>query len=117
MGSLSCLNVAGGDIKISFDTNNAAEAIRARRIITEMMKRGYALLIEVKGKYQRAKGFDEKVGEYIIADYDPTAEEEKDEQSETSTPATPKAKAKGSRDKRVPMEKATAVSVAPSAGG
>lgn len=60
------MNVAGGDIRISFDKNNAPEAIRARRIITEMLGRGYALLIEVEGAYQRAIAFDENVGEYII---------------------------------------------------
>jgi hypothetical protein len=122
MGSLRCLNVAGGDIKISFDTNNAGEAIRAKRIITEMMKRGYALLIEGKGgKYQRAKGFDAKVGEYIIADYDPTVEveEEENEQStETKTENTHRRNPElRPRDKRVPMEKTKAVAVAPSSGG
>mgnify|MGYP001618162412 FL=1 len=118
MGSLSCLNVAGGDITITYDKNDAAEAIRAKRIITEMLGRGYALLIEGKnGKYTRAKGFDPKVGEYIIADYDPTVEDiEENEQSKTTPAAKPTIK-KGTRYKRVPMEKSKAVAVAPSSGG
>lgn len=120
MGELACLNVAGGDIKISFDTNNAAEAIRARRIITEMLKRGYALLVEHKGKYQRATAFDEKKGEYIIADYDPTVDEEETdehEQGKKTKEPQPTIK-KGVRGrKRIPMEKTNAVSVAPSSGG
>lgn len=71
-GSLSCLNVAGGDVKITFDTGNIGETIRAKRIITDMLRRGYALLVEVDGAYQRAIESDEKRGEYVIADYDPS---------------------------------------------
>lgn len=115
MGSLTCLNVAGGDIKITFDTDDAAEAIRAKRIIEEMLKRGYALLVEVNGKFRRAKGFDAKVGEYIIADYDPTVEAP-DEQSKETTAESPKIKSKPGH-KRLPMAKTKAVGVAPSAGG
>jgi hypothetical protein len=69
---LSILNVYEGDVEITFDKDNAAEAIRARRIISDMLKRGYALLIEVDGAYQRAIDFDEKTGRYIIADFDPS---------------------------------------------
>jgi hypothetical protein len=73
MGSLSCLNVSGGDIRIQFDTADASEALRARRIIKDMLRRGYALLVRMSdGTYQRALDFDETVGEYVIADFDPT---------------------------------------------
>lgn len=70
MGTLEILNVSAGDVKISFDTQDAAEAIRARRIVQDMLRRGYCLLIEVDGKIQRVKEFDEARGEYIIADFD-----------------------------------------------
>jgi hypothetical protein len=74
-GCLEILNVQAGDMKITFDTGNIAETIRAKRIITDMLRRGYALVVEVerdgKRAYERAQGFDEKTGEYIIADFAP----------------------------------------------
>jgi hypothetical protein len=128
MGELSVLNVAAGDIKLTFDTNDAVEAIRAKRMISDMLRRGYALLIEVDGKFQRALEFKEDVGEYIVADFDPSgpalkpqithtiAEEiihaENETKNETSLP---KAKSRGR--KAIPMEKAKAVAVGRSAGG
>lgn len=73
-GCLEVLNVAAGDLKITFDKANPIETIRAKRIITDMLRRGYALVVEVErdGKvaYERAQSFDEKTGEYIVADFD-----------------------------------------------
>ncbi len=122
MGTLSVLNVGGGDIRISFDKASAAEAIRAKRVITDMMRRGYAVLIEVDGAFQRAVDFDENVGEYIIADYDPMVETtgaedgEQEERIERPEIAVQKAKRKTTR-RRISMERANAVGVARSAGG
>lgn len=135
-GTLSILNVYEGDVKIVFDKDNPAEAIRARRIILDCIRRGYALLIEVDGAYQRAVDFDEKVGEYIIADFDPTykpqfprlkeesqevtGDDEREEQGEEQKePEAEEAttKKRGRPRKRIPMEAANAVAVARSAGG
>jgi len=73
-GVLEILNVQGGDVKITFDKDDAQDNIRARRIVTDMLRRGYALVVEVERdgvkKYERIKSFDEKAGEYIIADFD-----------------------------------------------
>lgn len=117
MGSLSCLSVADGDITIKFDTQNASEAIRAKRIITDMLKRGYALLIKMAdGSYVRAVKFNEKQGEYIIADFDPSETNEKIETEKITSQTSPTLKKKRGR-KAIPMQKADAVAVAPSAGG
>lgn len=121
MGKLAILNVGAGDIKFSFDTSNASEAIRAKRMITDMLRRGYALLIEIDGVYQRAIEFKEDVGEYVIADYDPqpeqtTKKEIKYAESETSAEA-PQISSKKRGRKSIPMEKANAVAVGRSAGG
>lgn len=75
-GTLGILNVGAGDTKLSFDKSNPAERIRAARIVKDMLRRGYALLIEIDdgkgGKtHQRALDFDENACEYIIADFDP----------------------------------------------
>jgi hypothetical protein len=127
MGTLSCLNVAGGDISVTFDASNAPEAIRAKRMIREMLSRGYALLVRMEdGTYQRAIDFDETKSEYIIADLDPTAQvvdaaqvELKAggelEQTEKESPARPKARR--GRRRGIAMEAADALAVARSAGG
>ena len=40
MGQLSILNVYEGDVEITYNTNDAAEAIRAGRIITDGREAG-----------------------------------------------------------------------------
>ena len=120
MGALSILNVYEGDVKITFDKDNPAETIRASRIIRDCLRRGYALLIEVDGAYQRAIDFDEKVGEYIIADFDPSyrpkTQGEDEENGKEESP--PKIRSQRGRPRRrIPMESADAVAVARSAGG
>lgn len=72
-GEVGILNVGAGDIRISFDGKNPAELIRAKRIVKDMLRGGYALLVKVGDHYQRALDFDEATCEYVIADYDPTA--------------------------------------------
>lgn len=83
-GVLEILNVAAGDTKITFDKDNPQESIRARRIVTDMLRRGYALIVEVERghekKYERIQAFDEKRGEYIIADLDTDVARAADEQ-------------------------------------
>lgn len=127
MGSLSILNVYEGDVKITFDTKDAAETIRARRMIQDLIRRGYALLIEVDGAYQRAIDFDQQVGEYIIADFDPThrlktqegnEENGKEDSQEAEEETPPKIRSQRGRPRRrIPMEQADAVAIARSAGG
>lgn len=137
MGTLSCLNVSGGDITIEFDTADASEAIRAKRMITDMLRRGYALLIEVDGKFTRCLEFKEDVGTYVVADFDPVIaekEDSKDDSLQTTTDVTettadsvqdadtstaPKKRGRPSKQKtaEIPMAKAKARAVAPSSGG
>ncbi len=145
MGTVGILNVGAGDTKLSFDKDNPAERIRAARIVRDMLRRGYALLIEVEvngeKKFQRALDFDEAVCEYIIADFDPqgeaqqnpetsrgpnsNAQEAVDEGSNASRAAQGEAISdapavvvkKGAKQRRVPAENARAVSVARTAGG
>lgn len=122
MGELAILNTYEGDVEIKFDTADAAEAIRARRIITDMMRRGYTLLIEVDGAYQVAKDFDEKTGRYIIADFDPTKEKEEpnsveDQEEAEEAAAAPPPKRRGRPRRSISMADTSAVAIAPSAGG
>lgn len=117
-GSVGILNVGAGDTKLTFDPDNPLERERAARIVTDMLKRGYALLIQVgvddgEPIYRRAKGFDPKTCEYIISGGpDETVEighEPKEEQT--------KPKRKPGRPRKIPADKVHAVAVGRTAGG
>lgn len=72
MATIGILNVGAGDTKLVFDSDNPAECIRSGRIVTDMLRRGYALLIELPdGTFTRVHEFNAAVCEYIIADFDP----------------------------------------------
>ncbi len=123
-GTVEILSVGEGDIKLSFNSSDPADTIRAQRIVTDMLKRGYALLIEVDGRFQRVQQFDAEHNEYIIADYDPTVStpDEKTEQGEETSSATEEAKPRrgrprGTTTRRVPAESTRAIGVSRSAGG
>lgn len=125
-GQVAILNVAAGDTKLSFDPKNPDEAARAARIVKDMIRRGFVLLIEVgrddKGPmYRRALDFDETTSEYIIAG---TGQEEMETVTHDEKPASaPKRKRKTATrsDKggthRVPARRTSAVAVARTAGG
>jgi hypothetical protein len=139
-GEVGILNVGAGDTKLSFDRSNPAEVIRASRIVKDMIRRGYALLVDVgethpdgKPIYRRATDFDENTAEYIIADFDPevaAAEDrkERDDEQKTAAPArsdgAPEPRLRdqskpGRKSKiaRFDASKTKAVAVAHSAGG
>lgn len=133
-GEVGILNVGAGDTKLSFDRSNPAEMIRAARIVKDMIRRGYALLVQTPGSnppvYQRAYDFDENTCEYIIADLDPVqaqaadaAEEESREeatQTEEHEQARPVARAKKAgkaKTRRVHAADTRSTAVARTAGG
>lgn len=92
MGQIGILNVGAGDTKLSFDKNNPAELIRSARIVRDMLRRGYALLVEVTDKkgeksYTRVHEFNEATCEYIIADFDPIVAAEEDANERNDKPA------------------------------
>lgn len=88
-GEIGILNIGCGDTKLIFDPNNPQDSIRAARIVKDMLRRGYSLLVAVPGSdpvmYQRAYDFDEKTCEYIIADMDPNAFKEELPSDEDTT--------------------------------
>lgn len=136
MGNIGILNVGAGDTKLVFDKNNPMERARSARIVTDMLRRGYVLFIEVdpvKKTYQRVLEFREDVCEYIIADMDPVVAERHDKSEEIAAdePSPEASRAAGSEEagkaqparkggrprKNVPAEGATGVAVARFAGG
>lgn len=134
IGTVGILNVGDGDTKLSFDPKNPAERIRAARIVRDMLRRGYALLVEVApGEFQRATEFREDVCEYVIADFDSETAAAADAQEEqqhgheseearegTAAPAATAAAPRRGRKpvtRAIPAASTRAVAVAPSAGG
>jgi hypothetical protein len=131
MGTLKILSVGQGDIKITFDRNDIQEQIRAKRMVEEMLRRGYCLLVEQAGKMSRAVGFDPDTYEYIVADYDPLAatetisepniqikqEEQHEPEIQTQPEATQKKRGPKPGTRRVKMQSANCYGVARSAGG
>ena len=129
-GTIGILNVGAGDTKLVFDPTNPAEMIRAARIVKDMLRRGYALLVDSgqtdsSGRpiYMRAKDFDETKFEYIIADFDPTAPggdieptAETTRESAGETQLAP-LKRRGRPPKRVAASEVNVVAVSRSAGG
>ena len=124
-GQLGILNVGAGDTKLTFDPAKPAERERAAKVVTDMLRRGYAILVQVgrdeKGPlYRRAEGFDPETCEYIIVG----APDDETVPAETAPAETAPATAAGIDPKRtrrkttrVPAESTHAVSVARSAGG
>lgn len=122
-GGVGILNVGAGDTKLTFDKNNPQERERAARIVADMLKRGYALLIQIGTEdgepiYRRAKGFDPQTCEYIITGgpdetVDIGASHEPGEQKAEAT----QPRRKAGRPKKIPADKVHAVAVGRTAGG
>ena len=125
-GEVAILNVATGDTKLTFDPSKPEEVKRSARIVKDMIRRGFVLLIEVgrdeKGPtYRRAHDFDETTAEYIVAGLASDAEETPvNEQEPASAPRIPSqrpAQNRRSVKTRIPASGAKAVAVARTAGG
>lgn len=117
IGCLGILNVGDGDTKLTFDPKNDAERKRAAKIVTDMLRRGFAIMVQVgerdgKPLFQRAESFDPETCEYLIFGTP-------DEHPNVQEPPMPRAR-RGRPPKpltRVPADKVRGVAVARSAGG
>lgn len=124
-GELAVLNVGAGDTKLVFDDDSPEENERSAKIVLDMIRRGFVLLIEVGRNdngpiYQRARGFDPETREYIVAGMAEDAEEPSDEKQA----GAPRKRAKGKAgrparraQRRVPAAAGRAVAVSRTAGG
>lgn len=111
IGEIGILNVGAGDTKLSFDPAKPAECKRAAKVVGDMLKRGYAILVQVgsddKGPlYRRAEAFDPETNEYLIVGVPDEPVPEK------APRGRPKLKTV-----RVAAARTSAVAVARSAGG
>lgn len=127
-GTLSILNAGMGDIRLSFDTAEEEEVARARKIVTDLLAQGYAIVVvEEDGTHSMVRDFDPESGEYLIGSRDKSRVTGAGEggrasgyvgteaAEEGTPPATPEKKKRGGR--RVKAGKVKATAVAPSAGG
>lgn len=119
---LDILNVGAGHVEIRFDDKDPMEMERAKRIIEDMLKRGYALFMHGKDDALiRVKRFDKKKGVYLIADGPtvPAAAEPIDDPR--VHPIAPEETDGGKRvkpvEREVKMSKAKVTVVGRSAGG
>jgi len=72
VGGLSVLSVDKGDFKITFDKNVPGERERAAKTVEDLLKRGYAIMVDLpNGKTRRVRKFNSKTCEYIIKDVPP----------------------------------------------
>jgi hypothetical protein len=117
-GTIGILSVGAGDTTLTFDGNDPAELERAKRIVTDMLRRGYAILIPVGERdgepiYRRAKAFDPKTCEYIIAGIpaDTIPESTVDGNQESAPEAASKPTRGRGRRKKAPTDRVAASSV------
>lgn len=120
MGVLSILNVGEGDTKITFNPKDQASMATASSVIADLLARGFAILIQVGTDdeddpiYKRAKGFDPKTFEYIVAG---VIDDRADEKPPTAPSGSHKAKEKRNQTGRVSAIGTQATAVARTAGG
>lgn len=109
-GIVAVLNVGKGDTKLSFDPANEADRERAAGIVVDMIRMGYAVMIEAgktsdgKTLYTRADGFDPQTFEYIVLGI-------------PAEPTTERKRRGRKSQRRVPAMETSAVAIAPRAGG
>lgn len=104
-GQLDVLSVGHGHLKITITEGDAVEIEKARRIITDMLERGYSIFVEQPdGSTKRVKKFDPKKMVYVI-----------DDTMET-VPAK-KAPPRKQPTKEVPVAQSKATAVGRTAGG
>lgn len=114
MNGIGILNVGAGDTKLVFDPSKPEEMKKAATIVRDMLRRGYAILVEGEDAYGktafvRAHDFDETKCEYIIADTP---------QPESEDGRVPKKEdGRRTRWRRVPATGTRGVSVGRTAGG
>lgn len=115
-GSLSVLNCGAGDLKITFDKDDPRDVERARRVIGDMLKRGYSLFVQEDGKWVKAVSFDPATDSYqIVADAGDPAHVDHEPDDASSPPAK---RGRGRPPlKALPMKKTRAMAVAPTGGG
>ncbi len=65
-GMLEVLNVREGHMTFRFDRDDKKETEKARKVITDMLARGYSILVETDSGVHRVTKFNPKHDYYIV---------------------------------------------------
>lgn len=114
-GMLEVLSVGKGDIKISLDHNNPEDIENARKLIEEMLAKGYGLFVETDKGLSRVRKFNPKRMTYVIVEFvDDEPPWPPPEGAAGPTPGPPKPR---TRTKEVPVAGSKAKAIGRTAGG
>lgn len=111
------LNVGAGDLRFSFDPSDPVECDRARRVVLDMLGRGYVLFVEVGGELRKAVGFDPSANAYVVTDVPGDGAPPPPHDALGAPGATAPRRRGRPRKVLVPAADADATAVAPTAGG
>lgn len=113
VGELSILNVGAGDIRVTFNHHDRGETQKAMRMLRDMQKRGYAVLVELPdGTYTRATKLDATTNSYVL-----TLPDEAPVPADAEPVKGRRGRRPGTKQVKVPVRTSKAVGVARSAGG
>lgn len=105
-GSLDVLNCGAGHLAFTFDGGDALEVEKARRVIEDMLRRGYAIFLENEdGSLSKVESFDPRRNAYIVAETVP------------DRPQGQRGKRGPRRRRAVPLTEGRATGIGPTAGG
>lgn len=112
-GMLEVLSVGKGDIKLTLD-GGPGEVENARRLIEEMLRKGYGIFVETDEGLARVKEFNPHRMTYVISEFvdEPAAEPADDVAG--APPAPPR---RATRKRDVPVAGSRAKAIGRTAGG
>lgn len=112
LGFLDVLNCGSGHLSFRFNRNQQDEVDKAKKVIADMLKRGYMIFVLVDGKQTRVRSFDAAHDEYILEEPDVIPE------PEPVVRIKSEGKPSGRRPgRRAGIRDAKATAIGPSAGG
>lgn len=118
-GTLEVLSVGAGHLRLTITTKGKADREKARKTIEDMLRRGYAIFVEVEpGKpLERVTKFDPRRMEYIIEEQVEPAAAQDVAAAPKPKPARSKSVRRGWRQRRINAGRAHATVVGRTAGG
>lgn len=106
-GMLEILSVGKGDIKLTIDSSDPDDVADAKKVIEEMLAKGYGIFVETDDGLSRVKRFNPKRMTYVISEI----VEQTDEIAGAPAPK------KKTREKHVPVAGSRAKAIGRTSGG
>lgn len=117
-GVLEVLSIGHGDVKLTLDTGDPEDVERARRLVEEMLRKGYSIFVDTDDGPTKVKEFNPRRMTYSIVDV-PGNELAAAPEPKALGPGAPPAKRSRKRasTREVPVAGSRATAVGRSAGG